>query len=108
MYGLVHGDFKKENIMTDEEGNFKVIDLQYFTYGIRVWDLAFYYSKESRGFTELYPKLLQSFSWRKIERDTFIFFYLVASALHVKKKNIQKIASLKLEPAIKCLSECLK
>ena len=107
MYGLVHGDFKKENIMVAEEGSFKVVDLQYFTYGIRIWDLAFYYSKECRGFTELYPQLLQSFSWTKVERATFIAFYLVASSLHIKKKNIQKIAYLKLEPAIKCLSECL-
>ena len=107
MYGLVHGDFKQENIMTDEEGNLKLIDLQYFTYGIRIWDLAFYYSKEKRFFTELYPKLLKIFSWTKIERETFIFFYILASLLHLKRKNLRKIKSFKLEPAVNCLSQCL-
>lgn len=108
MYGLVHGDFKKQNIMADEKGNYKVIDLQYFTYGIRIWDLAFYYSKDSREFGEIYPELLQNFSWGKIERETFIVFYAIASILHIKKKNFHKIISLKLNPAMNYLSVSFK
>lgn len=108
MYGLVHGDFKKKNIMADEKGNYKVIDLQYFTYGIRIWDLAFYYSKDSRGFEEIYHKLLQNFSWTKIESATFIVFYIIASILHIKTKNCQKIVKFKLDPAIIYLSSCFK
>lgn len=107
MYGLVHGDFKKQNIMLDEEGNCKVIDLQYYTYGIRIWDLAFYYSKESRDFSEIYSNLLKNFSWRIIELETFIIFYLIATTLHIKNKNAQKIISLKVSPAVDCLSNLL-
>ena len=108
MYGLVHGDFKKQNIMADEKGDYKVIDLQYFTYGIRIWDLAFYYSKDSRGFEEIYSELLHNFSWGKIERETFMIFYVIASILPLKNKNLRKTMSLKLGPAMNNLSASFK
>jgi len=106
--GLVHGDFKPQNIMVDSADNFKVVDLQYYTYGVRIWDLAFYYSKDDRGFAEIYPKLMQNFSWTDTERGVFAFFYYVASALHLKAKKVPKIGPLKLEPAMIALSASLK
>ena len=101
MYGLIHGDFKKQNILADKKNNLKVIDLQYFTYGIRIWDLAFYYSKDNREFSAIYSLLLRSFDWTGIEKNTFIVFYLMASSLHLKSKNAEYIIRLKLEPAVR-------
>ncbi len=108
MYGLIHGDFKKQNILADKQSNLKVIDLQYFTYGVRIWDLAFYYSKDKREFSIIYSLLLRSFTWTKIERETFIIFYLIASSLHLKAKNAEDISHRKLEPAVRCFFNSLK
>jgi len=108
MYGLIHGDFKKQNILADKQNNLKVIDLQYFTYGVRIWDLAFYYSKDKREFSVVYSLLLRSFTWTKIEKETFIIFYLIASSLHLKMKKAKDTSHLKLEPAIRWFFKSLK
>jgi hypothetical protein len=95
--GLVHGDFKPQNILKEDEV-YKVIDCQYYTYGIRLWDLAFLYSKNKNGFSDIKNRIdtLQS----RDEKLLLVFFYLLASLINVKKKGLNKITSNQISPAV--------
>jgi hypothetical protein len=99
--GLVHGDFKQQNILNDLN-KYKVIDCQYYTYGIRLWDLAFLYSKDERGFESIKSNISQFRSLN--ERLLLVFFYLLASLINVKKKRIKKVIIKKTSPALEYLT----
>jgi hypothetical protein len=95
--GLVHGDFKPQNILQDGEV-YKAIDCQYYTYGIRLWDLAFLYSKDEGGFDKVKFRID---TLKKIDEKLFVlFFYLLASLINVKKKRARTTINNKLIPAL--------
>jgi hypothetical protein len=95
--GLVHGDFKPQNILKEDEV-YKVIDCQYYTYGIRLWDLAFLYSKNKNGFSDIKNRIdtLPSLD----EKLLVVFFYILASIINVKEKRSKKITRNQLSPAV--------
>lgn len=100
MYGLVHGDFKKQNIMKSRTGEYKIIDLQYYTYGIRVWDLAFYYSKSNLRLLDILHDIIPSYSLTESEEYVFTLFFAIASSLHLKKSNAIELINERIKPAI--------
>ncbi|MEA1988425.1 MAG: phosphotransferase [Pseudomonadota bacterium] len=103
-YGLLHGDFKKSNILSDDNGQLRVIDLQYYNYGARLWDMAFFCSKEKDVFEKTFTKLIQPLDLDAVESRIFLFFYILAVLLHVKKSSLNKLLFLKVLPAIHVLN----
>jgi hypothetical protein len=93
--GLVHGDFKQQNIM-EYDDSYRVIDCQYYTYGIRLWDLAFLYSKDENGFDNV-KQQIEKLPLTE-EKLLIIFFYLIASLINVKKKRSNKVIKSQLFP----------
>lgn len=102
--GLVHGDFKRQNIMRDDSGCLKVIDLQYYTYGRRVWDLAFYFSRIDCNVGEVFKLLTGSKYFTSSEIKAFFIFYIVACSISVKNKKINKVRGLMIKPALQALN----
>lgn len=94
--GLVHGDFKQQNIM-EFGGSYRVIDCQYYTYGIRLWDLAFLYSKNKNGFDGVKQEI-GKLSLRE-EQLCMLFFYMIASLINIKKKRVNKVIKYQILPA---------
>jgi len=92
--------------MRDETGVLKVIDLQYYTCGRRVWDLSFYYSKSSESFNDIAEVVLPTLKCLA-DQKAFTLFYLVASALSVKKKRYAQVRNSKLKDAT-CVLRDLK
>jgi thiamine kinase-like enzyme len=103
--GLVHGDFKPQNILTDNDG-YKVIDCQYYTYGIRLWDLAFLYSKDVNGFSRIINHI-DAHDLRD-EKLLLVFFYLIASLMSVKQKRAKKIIEMKIIPAVEYANKIIR
>lgn len=103
-YGLLHGDFKKSNILEDAQGVFKVVDLQYYSYGVRLWDMAFYCSKETSHFEISYEDLIKPLRLNPQQQKVFLLLYILASLLHVNQKNIKKILRKKVKPAYALLN----
>jgi hypothetical protein len=103
--GLVHGDFKSQNILEGDTA-YKVIDCQYYTYGIRFWDLAFLYSKDISGFKniKIYLERLPSFE----EKALTLFFYIIASLINVKKKRANAVMINKISPAAEYIKQLLE
>lgn len=101
--GLVHGDFKPQNIMRYID-SYRVIDCQYYTYGIRLWDLAFLYSKN-----EKFYQIEQGIDeFERIEERLFmIYFYLLAIVANAKKKRMAKILPNQLLPGLEYLKKIL-
>jgi hypothetical protein len=95
--GLVHGDFKPQNILEYKE-SYRVIDCQYYTYGIRLWDIAFLYSKDVYGFKTLNADL-ENFPLYE-ERILLTFFYVIASLINVKKKRADGVIKNKISPVM--------
>lgn len=102
--GLVHGDFKQQNIL-EYEDSYRVIDCQYYTYGIRLWDLAFLYSKDKNGFKKISPQLEKFVLFE--EKALILFFYVIASIINVKKKRANKVMINQLSPAVQKMTELL-
>jgi thiamine kinase-like enzyme len=101
----VHGDFKPQNILTDNDG-YKVIDCQYYTYGIRLWDLAFLYSKDVNGFSRIINHI-DAHDLRD-EKLLLVFFYLIASLMSVKQKRAKKIIEMKIIPAVEYANKIIR
>lgn len=101
--GLVHGDFKVQNILEDDE-LYKVIDCQYYTYGIRLWDLAFLFSKNEQFHS--IEHYIDEFELIE-ERLFIIFFYLLAIIVNAKKKRGTRISRNQLLPALEYLKHLL-
>lgn len=102
-YGLFHGDFKQTNIMSNHAGELRVIDLQYYNYGARLWDMAFYCSKEDASFGELFNLYIRPLKVSTEEAHIFVLLFVIASLLHVRKSTVKKILHMKVLPAIQSL-----
>ena len=99
--GLVHGDFKRQNILSVSDFDYRLIDLQYYLVGIRSWDLAFYYSKYEEGFTyALTDYRGANRILRTSDESLFVFLYLIASSLKIKPKHREQVMRRKLLPAL--------
>lgn len=103
-YGLIHGDFKKGNFVQDDRGDLKVIDLQYYQYGARLWDLAFFCSKEKMDFTQIKEKIVLPLNISNFEKELFSLFYIVALLLHAKKNSIGSLTVQKILPALNLIN----
>jgi len=102
--GLVHGDFKPQNIL-EESNSYRVIDCQYYTYGVRLWDVAFLYSKDSKGFDNIKPEL-DRFSQFE-EKALMLFFYVIASLINLKKKRARLVVNNQISPAVALIIKLL-
>lgn len=98
-FGIVHGDFKPQNILVDREGFYRVIDLQYYLIGNRSWDLAFYLSKKST-FVDV-AECLDEIHLDYIDRKRIIFFYIFAVVVGIRKKSSHVSIENKISPAIR-------
>lgn len=104
---LVHGDFKRQNILSGGDGQYRAIDLQYYLPGQSCWDLAFYYSKYDAGFSSAwhdYQKYTDTPSEQQLQ---FVFFYIVASIVNVKRKRRNWILTTKVIPAMQEMEHLL-
>ena len=99
-YGLLHGDFKKANILCDHSGQLRVIDLQYYNYGARLWDLAFFCSKEKVNYGKAYNNFIRPLKLDESEIRIFVMLYVLATLLHVKKSNVKKKLHKNVLPAL--------
>lgn len=102
--GLVHGDFKQQNIMACAD-TYRVIDCQYYTYGIRLWDLAFLYSKDTKGFVNVKPEIDRFSKYE--EKALVLFFYIIASLINLKKKRARLVINNQISPAVVLIIELL-
>lgn len=100
LIGFVHGDFKGSNMMLDSSKQLRSIDFQYYCQGIRVWDLAFYFSKSKLSFSEGMEPILNKLSTEN-ERKYLVFFYIFAVLLHLKPSALKK---KKCKPALDYLN----
>jgi hypothetical protein len=104
---LVHGDFKRQNILCGDDGEYRAIDLQYYLPGQSCWDLAFYYSKYDAGFVSAWDDFNkyseESFGWQL----QFVFFYIVAAIINVKPKRRNWVVTTKVVPAMKEMEKLL-
>jgi len=101
--GLVHGDFKHQNIMKSRTGELKIIDLQYYTYGRRIWDIAFYASKDNGSIYSWFNLLDETGSLSRSDLELFLMYYLVAAIINVKKKRSQSVIERKLRPCVELI-----
>ncbi|MEX1113657.1 MAG: phosphotransferase [Akkermansiaceae bacterium] len=103
--GIIHGDFKKPNILAGSLGDYRLIDHQYYTVGIRTWDLAFFYHKRDRkGFDVALRDFRESIrSHPGPSERLFCMLYLVAACIRIKRNRLQAAMELKIGPVIQHL-----
>ncbi len=103
--GLIHGDFKKQNILAASPGDYRLIDHQYYTIGIRTWDLAFFYHKRDRdGFEVALRDFREGVSSHPGPSERlFCMLYLVAACIRIKPEHRQAIVERKIDPVIRHL-----
>ena len=105
--GFVHGDFKASNMMADSEGRLKLIDFQYYCYGVRVWDLAFYLSKQKTNFEQSVPVVIKLLNLQTQEKMLLAFTYIIAVLLHPKPKRFAQQFQNQILPALTYLNRGL-
>ena len=104
--GLVHGDFKWQNIMhSPNESGYRMIDLPYYTVGIRLWDLAFFYAKQSLPISEIIHLTNIYYPCSLFERRLFSFLYILVAILHIKPHRAKSLVLEKALPALEILSK---
>jgi hypothetical protein len=99
MLGLIHGDFKAANMMRDAHGNLKLVDFQYYQIGVRVWDLAFFMSKQKRSFDDIFSELHSHRDFSDKERSLLLCCYVLAVMLHLAPSNFKYKYRHHLQPA---------
>lgn len=100
LIGFVHGDFKPSNIMIDSRKKLNLIDFQYYCQGIRVWDLAFFFSKNKKPFSKsLKPFLKENLTENEIKY--LLFLYVFSVLLHAKPSAFKQ---KKCRPALDYLN----
>lgn len=99
LYGFVHGDFKKANMLFDQCDRLLLIDFQYVCYGLRLWDLAFFLSKEKKGFKGSVDFVFEKLESRQ-EKALLLICYVMAALLHPNEKNFEKTDLFKIKPAL--------
>lgn len=104
---LVHGDFKSQNILEDNTGRYRLIDLQYYLPGQPMWDLSFYYSKYDSGFNDAWRDFEENGYYNDQQRLLFVFFYVIASSINVKAKRREYVLSTKILPALSILESTI-
>ncbi len=104
---LVHGDFKRQNILKDDSGCYLAIDLQYYLPGQPCWDLAFYYSKYDSGFIKARQDFLEHTDSSLTQQVQFVFFYIVASTINIKRRRRDWIFTTKVIPAMQEMEHLL-
>lgn len=62
-YGICHGDLNASNFLLDGEGGSSLVDLEYFGYGWRVFDIATFFNTQliDRGRTDNTKRILEAF-----------------------------------------------
>lgn len=101
MLGLIHGDYKAANMMRDIDGNLKLVDFQYYQVGVRVWDLAFFMSKQKRDFDDVFFELNSLIDFSDKERQLLLCCYILAVMLHLAPTNFKKKYKHHLSPALR-------
>lgn len=96
--GFIHGDFKPSNMLQDENKRLLLIDFQYYAFGLKEWDLAFYLSKKKLSFNKSID-FIKAFK-EKAEQQRFIFLYVLAVLLHPKPQKFAHQYQQNLKPAI--------
>ena len=104
---LVHGDFKRQNILCGDDGEYRAIDLQYYLPGQPCWDLAFYYSKYDAGFARAWSDFNECSEESPEWQLQFVFFYIVASLINVKRKRRNWVFTTKVMPAVQEMESLL-
>ncbi len=103
LIGFVHGDFKPSNIMVDSKNQLRLIDFQYYCQGVRVWDLAFFFSKNKKPFSKsLKPFLKENLT--ENEMKYLLFFYIFSVLLHAKPSALKQ---KKCRPALDYLNSLM-
>lgn len=102
--GFVHGDFKASNMMLCNEKRLKLIDFQYWCYGVRVWDIAFFLSKQKMSFDQTVPVFMHFLTLSEQEKKLLVFFYTMAVLLHPKPKQFKWQFKNQLLPALTVLN----
>lgn len=85
--GYVHGDFKKNNVRLNGEQLY-LIDFSYAHYGLKVWDLGFWFSKEDNLKMEKLKQVAYFFDLDKVEILLFYYCFMLAKLIHVDKKQL--------------------
>ncbi|WP_160326781.1 phosphotransferase family protein [Thiomicrospira sp. WB1] len=99
-FGLIHGDFKPANILFDAQYQPKLIDCQYFEYGLRLWDLAFFLSKQKKPLGHFMEPMAQALNWSQQERRWLAVCYVLAVCLRLNPSNFDKQWARFLRPAL--------
>lgn len=103
--GFVHGDFKASNMMVSAESILKLIDFQYWCYGIRVWDLAFFLSKQKTSFQKTVLVFIELLDLSEQEKKLMMFTYVIAVLLHPKSKQFKWQFKHQISPALAYLQK---
>ncbi len=102
--GFVHGDFKASNMMGSSDGDLKLIDFQYWCYGIRIWDIAFFLSKQKKRFEKTGLVFIALLELSSKEKNLLIFSYIIAILLHPKLKQFNWQFKHQIVPALTMLN----
>lgn len=105
--GFVHGDFKASNMLISSQGKLLLIDFQYYSPGIKEWDLAFYLSKNKQPFNKKMPSFFNAFKEAN-EKQRLTFLYILATLLHPKPDKFEQLFRRNLHPAIQFLEQSLE